>query len=444
MSILHQVQLEVLLGWLLLLLSWFNLGRSWLLSSRLGCFRGLWLETKGGSSLSSWLLGLGIGVRLRHWVGMGLRHWIGMGLRLWFWIRMGSRLVIISLRCSSRCSLSFNVERHWTILGCLCLLLLFYSLLFLLCGSSWSGSCLLLLGILWINKRNEDWISLWLLFLLLLLEGNISRDAVMLDSWLFEQRSVEGLRLIKEVRAVLEGLKVSSRWLLLSLKWGVGVEWSMHMWIFILEVQVVFVIKMACMIVILSDVMVLLQLGCERSMEGFIITRLKMWKWPLQSGVKLHSIWLTLVVLEKMGVLYVVNNDFRAVAWKTNKLSVIRHSWIDMIVWILAPLHVKLLMLPRPWLRWVNTLMLSVVQAVQLLLPVLQGRLMLDLVPLLIVSAEKEVIFRRVTGECGKFVSLFSKIEVIMWLEWMDWLSIAKRVLINDVWGVLCGRCLLH
>ena len=363
MSILHQVQLEVLLGWLLLLLSWFNLGRSWLLSSRLGCFRGLWLETKGGSSLSSWLLGLGIGVRLR--------HWIGMGLRLWFWIRMGSRLVIISLRCSSRCSLSFNVERHWTILGCLCLLLLFYSLFFFLCGSSWSGSCLLLLGILWINKRNEDWISLWLLFLLLLLEGNISRDAVMLDSWLFEQRSVEGLRLIKEVRAVLEGLKVSSRWLLLSLKWGVGVEWSMHMWIFILEVQVVFVIKMACMIVILSDVMVLLQLGCERSMEGFIITRLKMWKWPLQSGVKLHSIWLTLVVLEKMGVLYVVNNDFRAVAWKTNKLSVIRHSWIDMIVWILSTLHVKLLMLPRPWLRWVNTLMLSVVQAVQLLLPVL-------------------------------------------------------------------------
>ena len=87
--------------------------------------------------------------------------------------------------------------------------------------------------------------------------------------------------------------------------------------------------------------------------------------------MKLHSIWLTLVVLEKMGVMYVVNNDFRAVAWKTNKLSVIRHSWINMIVWILAPLHVKLLMLPTPWLRWVNTLMLSVVQAVQLLLPVL-------------------------------------------------------------------------
>ena len=83
----------------------------------------------------------------------------------------------------------------------------------------------------------------------------------------------------------------------------------------------------------------------------------------------------------------VVDNDFRAVAWKTNKLSMIRHSWIDMIVWILATLHVQLLMLPSPWLRWVDTLMLSVVQAVQLLLPVLQGRLMLDLVPLLIVSA---------------------------------------------------------
>ena len=99
----------------------------------------------------------------------------------------------------------------------------------------------------------------------------------MLDSWLFEQRSVEGLRLIEEVRSVFEGLKVGSRWLLLSLKWGVSVEWSMHMWIFILEVQVVFVVEVACMIVILSDVIVLLQLGCEGSMEGFIITRLKMW-----------------------------------------------------------------------------------------------------------------------------------------------------------------------